>query len=231
MSKSSKFNHTNLFAAFCTVLTGFFLFDAGLAAGHRWYASMTLDLILGGFFAGTLALIVKDRVQDAIRDGLGEMAEEAKEKLDEIFQHAVDSTRNSLGGALPVISHEAKMTDTLMHCIDEVTGGNRPPTPEDLAEIEKRFAAASGDHTVKLTLGQGGMEVEIKGPGVDVAKKAASVARKIEVKDPDADHERRSLAGKKAAATRKARLEAAEAAKVREARRAKRAATIAAKQK
>lgn len=240
MSKQSKFNHQNVFTAFTVVLTVFFLFEAGFTASKHWYASMVSNFILSAFFSAMLALTIRERMSDHEYEVRRELAEDAKSKLDEIFAEATKLAVDGIDSAAPrrpfgkEDDHEAELQRTLAQILGEVVIDGNPPTPEQIKVVQHEFQRRT-DHQVELKFELGGMRVHIHN-GHDattglVPGGAAAKRTQIAVKDLDEVTARRSAAGKKAAATRKARQEAAVAATVKEARRAKRAAQRAAKQK
>lgn len=246
MSKHEISTSEKVFAAFWAVLTGFFLFDAGLDAMRHYYVSMSLDFILGAFFAVALALKIGSLFHEAVGNAISEMADEATGKLDKLFeQFAADMAKNTLAapvspfGSMPRAGdeHQAALQEVLASLLGQYVTDGKPPTEEQLAKISAEFRTIT-EHDIDLKLEMGGLKVKISkeelGKDMIGGAPAGSTAAKrtqIQVTDADEVRERRSVAGKKAAATRKARQEAAEADKVRAARRAKRAATIAAKQK
>lgn len=74
--------------------------------------------------------------------------------------------------------HKDQMTNTLMEVIDSVTGGSRPPTQKEVPEIEAKFHEATGDHYAKLTVQQGGMQVEISSNPISRPKPRKRAPRK-----------------------------------------------------
>jgi hypothetical protein len=82
-----------------------------------------------------------ERIKGRLDSELGDLLEELKDKVSES-------------------SHKAKLTNTMTEIIDEVTGGNRPPTEAEVTDIQAKFLEKT-DHYLRLTLKQGGMQVEI----------------------------------------------------------------------
>lgn len=174
MSKTSR-RLTKLLAAYGVALALLFTFIAGVDATHRHWFQIGVDAVIVLFGLG-FTLIMRAADLDEIRQEVAEeMAEEAKEKLDKIFEAAAEAMSKDLGKLLPPQEqdHKKQMTDTLMHIIDEVTGGNRPPKPTELATIAAKFHEATGDHFVRITLQAGGMQVEIKNEPFEAPKKRA----------------------------------------------------------
>ena len=95
-----------LTTVFVSVMALYLLFFAGFNAGKHDYQSMGTGLILVAFLIGLLVVIVRDYVEDAVREALDEMHSEVMGKLDKVFQGAMEAFEHNALGATPIIKKD-----------------------------------------------------------------------------------------------------------------------------
>lgn len=158
-----------LFIGFAVIFAGFQAFVAGLDAGKHYYSQMTFDLLMGLFwlFLGGFWLYMEvDRF-------ITKREQERLEKADGIVDEMLKVLKDAKIGVPKMVgvknpSHHEQLTNVLMEIIDEKTEG-KPPTEEQVREIEAEFGERT-NHTLKLKLQPGGMEVHIEGPSKPVRR-------------------------------------------------------------
>lgn len=166
---------TTYFVVFSYLLVALETFSAGIDAHHRWFMQMTFDLVIAAFWAGLGIVFSRMAYKDGKLDGDLEGLEKMGEMLERLTE--AEKAREEKP------DHKKQLTETLMAIMNEVTGGNRPPKPNEVATIAAKFHEATGDHYVKLTLETGGMRVEIKDQPFEKPKPRkprASRAKKLE---------------------------------------------------
>lgn len=151
----------------------FFSFLAGLAASHRWYQAMSVDLTVVVAWV-TFGLIAFAQYVHDVRWGEKSKALEIVEKalntlkeskeLVKIAESAVDKAMEAIDTASkesPQEAHAREMTELMAKIIDEVTGGGRPPKGAEITKAKKLFHERTGDHYAKIH-GNGSEEVTIE---------------------------------------------------------------------
>lgn len=221
-----KFNLTfgKMFATLAVVMTGYSTLMAGYDAGKHHYDAMTTNIILGVFWGAVLAAMAYQAIREAHLQSDDEFTKQMDDLLAKIKELAPKQQ-----------DHEHEMVELLAAICRDIVGETpRKPTSEEVARIEQAFHDST-DHFVKLTVHEEGMECEIskqpfdrgdeidrafgeedletpaylrKGHGLtkEAEKRSEPAARKIAVKDGDAEEElraKRREAGLKSAITRK----------------------------
>lgn len=233
-SKRSHRRFQTLFLVLAFVMFGFQMFLLGISVSDGKTENIVSNGILALFWALAIAIQWHSKKLDLEMENMTRDLERM-EKLAEFAKELADL-------AEPKKSHQDELTEILMAIIDDVTGGNRPPTADEIPKVEAAFHESTDDHYVKLTLVEGGMEVEISRQPFDVPGRSAAhdAARergekartKINVVDGDAPEVKPPTKSQQRRANVKKGLGPLTDEEVREqrnaARRAKRAANKAA---
>ena len=169
------------FIGFSYIIVGLEAFSAGVDSVHHWWAQVVFDLVICAFWVGMGLLFAHMAYKDGKLDADMDNLKRTSKLFDELANLEQDRMKAAM--AAKPINHQKELSDTLMGIINDVTGGNRPPKPQELATIAGKFHEATQDHWVKITLQSGGMNVEIKNQPFEKAKARkprASRAKKLE---------------------------------------------------
>jgi hypothetical protein len=156
-----------LMAGFGVALTAYLGWSAGWDAALHHYRSMAFGLLLATFAGLYTGLVVRQMVRRE-QDRAVAAERDMERKVAQIHQaatEAADDMAKQLSDAIDEIqdsrSHEKLMEAGVHEAINQITGGDRPPTAEEVPAIQDKFHELVTDHYLRLEILPGGMSVEV----------------------------------------------------------------------
>lgn len=144
-------NFNKVYGSVSLLFALFFSFLAGMAASHRWYQAMSIDLTVVVAWV-TFGLVAFAQYVDSERTGIKtrmlkivEKSLETLEKSKELVktaESAVDNAMKALDNAGKQDSekaHAEELAATMAQIIEKITGGGRPPKGAEIKKAQDEF--------------------------------------------------------------------------------------------
>lgn len=108
--------HTKVTVLFSILFIGFMVFTAGQSSAHHWYNQMTLNLLLGAFFAAIVGAIVADKYGE-VGSRIEAARRDEKQKASRVMGEMIEAMRAA--------TEEARKADMINAIIKDVTKGKK----------------------------------------------------------------------------------------------------------